>query len=74
MALRDGFPANEELRLELLAFARKRLGPALAPRQIAFCRTLPKTRNGKIVRRLLRARELDLPEGTFSLDLTQEGD
>ncbi|MGE5600527.1 MAG: AMP-binding enzyme, partial [Pseudomonadota bacterium] len=74
VALRDGFSANEELRLELLAFARKRLGPALAPRQIAFCRTLPKTRNGKIVRRLLRARELDLPEGTFSLDLTQEGD
>ena len=43
--------------------------------EIAFCRTLPKTRNGKIVRRLLRARELGLPEGDrSSLDLAQQGD
>jgi acetyl-CoA synthetase len=46
----------------------------MAPREIAFCRNLPKTRNGKIVRRLLRARELDLPEATSSLDLAQQGD
>jgi acetyl-CoA synthetase len=75
VALKDGFTADEELRLDLLAFARKRLGPAMAPREIAFCRSLPKTRNGKIVRRLLRARELNLPEGDrSSLDLAQQGD
>ena len=74
VVLRDGFPANEELRLDLLAFTRKRLGPAMAPREIAFCRSLPKTRNGKIVRRLLRARELGLPEGTSGLDWAQQGD
>jgi acetyl-CoA synthetase len=66
VALRDGFTADEQLRLDLLAFSRKRLGPALAPREISFCRSLPKTRNGKIVRRLLRARELGLPEGDLS--------
>ena len=74
VVLRDGFPANEELRLDLLAYTRKRLGPAMAPREIAFCRSLPKTRNGKIVRRLLRARELGLPEGTSGLDWAQQGD
>jgi acetyl-CoA synthetase len=74
VALKDGFTADEDIRRDLLAFARKRLGPAMAPREIAFCRNLPKTRNGKIVRRLLRARELDLPEATSSLDLAQQGD
>jgi acetyl-CoA synthetase len=74
VALKDGFTADEDIRLDLLAFARKRLGPAMAPREIAFCRNLPKTRNGKIVRRLLRARELDLPEGTSGLDLAQQED
>jgi acetyl-CoA synthetase len=75
VALRDGFAADEELRLDLLAFARKRLGPAMAPREIAFCRSLPKTRNGKIVRHILRARELGLPVGEpFGLDLAQPGD
>lgn len=62
VVLKDGFTADEDLRLELLGFARKRLGPALAPREITFSRTLPKTRNGKIVRRLLRARELGLSD------------
>ena len=66
VTLKDGFAADEDLRRDLLAFARKRLGPALAPREISFCRTLPKTRSGKIVRRLLRARELGLPEGDVS--------
>jgi acetyl-CoA synthetase len=64
--VRDGYVADEALRVDLLAFARQRLGPALAPREIAFCRTLPKTRNGKILRRLLRARELGLPENDLA--------
>jgi acetyl-CoA synthetase len=62
VTVREGYDTDEELRLDLLAFARQRLGSALAPREISFCRSLPKTRNGKIVRRLLRARELGLPD------------
>ncbi len=56
----------EALRLELIGFGRKRLGAAVAPKEIAFTEHLPKTRSGKIVRRLLRARELGLPEGDLS--------
>lgn len=69
VSLKDGVTASVDLRLDLLAFARNRLGPALAPREIAFCPDLPKTRNGKIVRRLLRARELGLTDSNpTSLD------
>jgi acetyl-CoA synthetase len=64
--LRPGMAAAEDLRLDILAFARRRLGPAVAPREIAFADSLPKTRSGKILRRLLRARELGLPEGDLS--------
>ncbi|MGZ4784363.1 MAG: acetate--CoA ligase [Acidimicrobiales bacterium] len=66
VTLRPGVEPSEELRLELLGFARKRLGAAVAPRQIEFDPHLPRTRSGKIVRRLLRARELGLPEGDVS--------
>jgi acetyl-CoA synthetase len=66
VALRTGFEASDELRLELVGFARKRLGAAVAPREIAFSADLPKTRSGKIMRRLLKARELGLPEGDLS--------
>jgi acetyl-CoA synthetase len=66
VALRPGFEPGEPLRRDLLAHARKRLGPAVAPREIAFAATLPHTRSGKIMRRLLRARELGLPEGDTS--------
>ena len=64
--LRPGHAASEELRRDVMALARRRLGPAVAPRDIAFADTLPKTRSGKILRRLLRARELGLPEGDLS--------
>ncbi|MFC5525823.1 AMP-binding protein [Rhodanobacter ginsengisoli] len=66
VALRPGHTAGEALRKELLAHARKRLGPAVAPREIAFRDSLPRTRSGKIMRRLLKARELGLPEGDLS--------
>jgi acetyl-CoA synthetase len=49
-----------------LGHARKRLGPAIAPKAIVFRKNLPKTRSGKMMRRLLRARELGLPEGDTS--------
>ncbi|HEY8546674.1 MAG TPA: acetate--CoA ligase [Acidimicrobiales bacterium] len=54
------------LRRELRALCRTRLGPALAPRAIEVRDELPHTRSGKILRRLLRARELGLPEGDLS--------
>ncbi len=66
VALRPGFTASEDLRLDLLGFARKRLGVAVAPREIEFVANVPKTRSGKIMRRLLKARELGLPEGDTS--------
>ena len=66
VALKPGFVADETLRSELLGHARKRLGAAVAPKQIEFRNNLPKTRSGKIMRRLLKARELGLPEGDLS--------
>jgi acetyl-CoA synthetase len=66
VSLRAGFAPDEALRRELLAFARTRLGPAVAPREIEFRDVLPHTRSGKIMRRLLRAQELGLPTGDLS--------
>ncbi len=71
VSLREGIEATEDLRLDLIGFARTRLGPAVAPREIEFDQRLPRTRSGKIMRRLLKARELGLPEGDLS---TLEGD
>jgi acetyl-CoA synthetase len=66
VSLKAGFEASEALRRELLGFVRKRLGTAVAPKEIDFLPSLPKTRSGKIMRRLLKARELGLPEGDTS--------
>jgi acetyl-CoA synthetase len=66
VALKNGVEPSEALRKELLGHARQRLGPAVAPKDIAFRQNLPKTRSGKIMRRLLKARELGLPEGDIS--------
>jgi acetyl-CoA synthetase len=64
--LRSGFEPSDGLRRELIALGRKRLGSAVAPRQIEFSPHLPLTQSGKIMRRLLKARELGLPEGDTS--------
>jgi acetyl-CoA synthetase len=64
--LLPGWEPTEALRLDIIGFARKRLGPAVAPREVEFIAALPKTRSGKILRRLLKARELGLPEGDTS--------
>jgi acetyl-CoA synthetase len=66
VSLKQGFEPTEALRMELLGHARKKLGAAVAPKEIAFLSTLPRTRSGKIMRRLLKARELGLPEGDTS--------
>jgi len=66
VVLRQGFEPTENLRRELLAFARTKLGAVVAPKEIEFVASVPRTRSGKIMRRLLKARELGLPEGDLS--------
>jgi acetyl-CoA synthetase len=66
VALHDDATPSNALNRELLGFARRRLGAVVAPKEIVFVASLPKTRSGKIMRRLLRARELGLPEGDLS--------
>lgn len=66
VVLKQGNIADEKLKLDIIAFARKNSGPAIAPKEIAFVESLPKTKSGKILRRLLKAREMGLPEGDTS--------
>jgi len=66
VAVAEGVEPTDELRRELTRHCRERLGPGVAPREIEFVDSLPKTRSGKIMRRLLKARELGLPEGDTS--------
>jgi acetyl-CoA synthetase len=66
VALKPGFTASDSLARELIGFARVRLGAAVAPKEIAFLESVPRNRAGKIMRRLLKARELGLPEGDVS--------
>jgi acetyl-CoA synthetase len=66
VSLKEGYEPSDQLRRELMHFSREKLGPGVAPREIDFIATLPKTRSGKIMRRLLKARELGLPEGDIS--------
>ncbi len=66
VSLKPGIEPSEQLRLELIGFARKKLGSAVAPKEIEFQDNLPKTRSGKIMRRLLKTRELGLTEGDIS--------
>ncbi|PRY26891.1 acetyl-CoA synthetase [Aliiruegeria haliotis] len=72
VVLNPGFEATGALERAIRGHARKRLGAAVAPREIVFRKTLPKTRSGKIMRRLLKARELGLPEGDISTLETDE--
>jgi acetyl-CoA synthetase len=66
VSLKDGFEPSDKLKGELMGFARRRMAAGIAPREIEFIPSLPKTRSGKIMRRLLKARELGLPEGDTS--------
>lgn len=66
VVLARGVEPDPALTRELLGFARKRLGPAVAPKEVEVRDALPHTRSGKVMRRLLRARELGLPEGDLS--------
>ena len=66
VVLKAGYKAGDQLRRELIGFGRIHLGSAVAPKEIDFVDNLPKTRSGKIMRRLLKARELNLPIGDTS--------
>ncbi|WP_408007226.1 acetate--CoA ligase [Pseudalkalibacillus sp. A8] len=66
IALRTGYDANDELKEEIRSFVKKGLAAHAAPREIEFKDKLPKTRSGKIMRRVLKAWELDLPTGDLS--------
>jgi len=66
VSLKQGFQPSDGLKRELLAFARTRLGAVVAPKEIEFRDKLPRTRSGKIMRRLLKAQELGLPIGDTS--------
>ena len=66
VSLKDGHEPSDELMRDIKKFARKKLHAVACPRQIEFISSLPKTKSGKIMRRLLKARELGLPEGDTS--------
>jgi acetyl-CoA synthetase len=66
IALRDGYEQSDELKEEIRQFVKKGLAAHAAPREIDFRDKLPKTRSGKIMRRVLKAWELDLPTGDLS--------
>jgi acetyl-CoA synthetase len=66
VVLKPGRHPDDDMMLDVLGFARKRLGAVVAPKEIEFIDSLPVTRSGKVMRRLLKARELDLPIGDIS--------
>ncbi|WP_078594717.1 acetate--CoA ligase [Evansella clarkii] len=66
ISLRDGYEQSDELIEDIRNFVKKGLAAHAAPREIEFKDSLPKTRSGKIMRRVLKAWELDLPTGDLS--------
>lgn len=66
VSLREGYKPSEELKEEIRRFVKEGLAAHAAPREIEFKEKLPKTRSGKIMRRVLKAWELNLPTGDLS--------
>jgi acetyl-CoA synthetase len=66
LVLRPGNEPSEELKEDIKKFVKTRLAGHAYPKDIDFIKTLPKTRSGKIMRRVLKARELGLPEGDLT--------
>ncbi|MCA0972380.1 acetate--CoA ligase [Halobacillus litoralis] len=66
ITLRDGYEQSDELLEEIRLFVKKGLSAHAAPREIEIKDTIPKTRSGKIMRRLLKSWELGLPTGDTS--------
>ena len=66
ISLKEGYEPSDDLMKGIKRFARKKLHALACPRKMEFVPSLPKTKSGKIMRRLLKARELGLPEGDTS--------
>jgi len=67
--LKNGYEPSEELSKELKLHVRTTVGALAVPEELEFTPSLPKTRSGKIMRRVIRARELGEPVGdTSTLD------
>jgi len=66
IVLRSGYEPSEELRIELIKHVRATIGPIATPDEIIMVNKLPKTRSGKIVRRILRAVLIGSPIGDTS--------
>jgi acetyl-CoA synthetase len=66
VTLKPGFEPSDDLELEIMNHIRKRLSPLAMPQEIEFIESLPKTRSGKIVRRVLRCKEFNEPVGDLS--------
>ncbi len=66
VTLKRGFQPSDDLELDIMNHIRKRLSPLAMPQEIEFVTTLPKTRSGKIVRRILRSKEFNEPVGDLS--------
>ncbi|MBN3526035.1 acetate--CoA ligase [Paenibacillus apiarius] len=66
ISLREGYTPSDELKAEIAQFVKQGLSAHSAPREIEFKDKLPKTRSGKIMRRVLKAWELNLPTGDLS--------
>ena len=64
--LKPGFAGDQDTELDIMNFIRKKLSPLAMPQRIEFIDALPKTRSGKIIRRVLRAREFGEPVGDLS--------
>ncbi len=66
VVLKPGYVPSDDLELDIMNLIRKRLSPLAMPQEIEFIDSLPKTRSGKIVRRILRAKEFNEPLGDLS--------
>lgn len=74
VTLKRGFAPGDELELDIMNTVRRRLSPLAMPQEIEFVASLPRTRSGKIVRRVLRAREFGEEVGDLSTLMEEEGD
>ena len=66
VALRKGYAPSEQLKKDIADFVKTNLAAHAAPREIVFVEKVPKTRSGKIMRRVLRAWDLGQPVGDIS--------
>ena len=66
VALRQGYEPTDDLKEDIKKYVKEGLSAHAAPREIEFRDKLPKTRSGKIMRRVLKAWELNLDAGDLS--------